>query len=449
MTHMRQGHFARWVASALWMAGCLSVVAMSAGIADAQPRPNNPLPKQNPPPPPPNPNPNPNPPPPPPPVIPPAPTSGFGAPLPGLTAAELARFNLGRTGFATPEDVADGLGLVFNADNCAACHRQQGIGGGDATIFATRFGTITGGKFDPLIRFGGPVLQGKGIKTPDGTVIPPENVPPQATIVAHRRTTPLFGYGLVDAIPDSVLFALAAKQATMTPSTAGRVNKTQDLLTGLTVAGKFGWKAANPNLVNFSGDAYKEEMGITSKGWKRDKDGRLIDEENPPQGNTALLAHNPVASPNDPDLDDVMAFADFMRFLAPPPRGPINATVQAGQAVFSKIGCANCHTPSLITGSHPSPALSMKTFAPYSDFLIHDMGSLGDGIEQGTARGTEMRTAPLWGLRTQNALLHDGRAKTIEDAIQMHRGQGQAASDQFRSLSSTDKAALVAFLKSL
>lgn len=444
MTHMRCGHFARWVASIVRMAGCLSLIALSAGIAEAQMRNPNPPPQPNPPQPP---NSNPNP--PPAPTIPPAPTTGFGSPLPGLSAGDLAKFNTGRTGFATPEDVADGLGLVFNANNCAACHRQQGIGGGDTNILATRFGTLSGGRFDPLIRLGGPVLQIRGIRTPNGIVIPPETVPREATIVARRRTTPLFGYGLVDAVPDSVLFALAAKQAALTPSTAGRVNKVQDLLTGLTVAGKFGWKAANPNLINFSGDAYKEEMGITSKGWKRDKDGRLIDEENPPQGNVALLAHNPVPSPNEPDLVDVIAFADFMRFLAPPPRGPINANVQAGEKVFAKIGCAACHTPSLMTGTHTVPALSMKSFAPYSDFLIHDMGSLGDGIEQGTAKGTEMRTAPLWGLRTQNALLHDGRARSIEEAIQMHRGQGQGASDKFRGLNATDKAALIAFLKSL
>lgn len=443
MTQLRRGLFARWVASVLLATGCLSVIALSAAVAKAQPPRQNPPPSPNPNPPS-NPNPNPQP-----PSLPPAPTTGFGAPLAGLSATELARFNAGRTGFATPEDVADGLGLVFNANNCAACHRHQGIGGGDTNILATRFGTVTGGKFDPLIRFGGPVLQIRGIRTPNGTVIPPETVPPQATIVARRRTTPLFGFGLIDAVPDSVLFALAAKQATMTPSTAGRVNKVQDLLTGVTVAGKFGWKAANPNLVNFSGDAYKEEMGITSKGWRRDKDGRLIDEENPPQGNAALLAHNPVPSPNEPDLEDVIAFADFMRFLAPPPRGPVNAMVTAGEKVFTNIGCANCHTPSLMTGNHPSPALSLKSFAPFSDFLIHDMGSLGDGIEQGTAKGTEMRTAPLWGLRTQNALLHDGRAKTIEEAIQMHRGQGQSASDKFRGLSATDKAAMIAFLKSL
>lgn len=314
---------------------------------------------------------------------------------------------------------------------------------------ATRFGTRTNNKFDPLIRFGGPVLQERGIIGTNGKPIPGERVPREATIVAHRRTTAVFGFGLVDAVPDSVYYGLAAKQATQTPATAGRVNKVTDLLTGQKVVGKFGWKAASPNLMNFAGDAYKEEMGITTKGWLRDADGRSIEEENPPQGNVSLLQFNPVTSPNETDLDDVRALANFMRFLAPPPRGPINSQVQSGEKVFGKIGCADCHVPSLMTGANPSSALSFKTFAPYSDFLIHDMGSLGDGIEQGVATGRDMRTAPLWGLRTQTSYLHDGRAKTLDDAILQHQGQGKGAADKFRGLSAQDKASLIAFLKSL
>jgi CxxC motif-containing protein (DUF1111 family) len=222
-----------------------------------------------------------------------------------------------------------------------------------------------------------------------------------------------------------------------------------DLRTGKTVVGKFGWKAGVANLFNFSGDAYKEEIGVTTPGWMRDSSGRLIDEENPPQGNASLLQYNPASNPNEPDVNDVQAFTDFMMLLAPPPRGTINSTVTAGATVFSHIGCADCHTPSLTTGTHPVAALSMKSFAPYSDFLLHDMGALGDGIVQGIARGTEMRTAPLWGLRSVTAFLHDGRSTTVEDAVLKHAGQGQHARDLFQQLNSTDRAALVAFLKSL
>lgn len=396
------------------------------------PAPQNPQqpPQQNPPPPPP-------------------PNGNFSVPIAGLSSADLARFQHGAQVFGETETVADGLGPVFNRDSCRACHNAGGPGGGNSTIFGVRFGKLTNGKFDPLINLGGPVLQTQGITGRNGQKIPSEVVPKEATIVARRRTTPTFGLGFVDAVPDAYFQGLAATQLATTPETAGRVNLVTDLRTGRKVVGKFGWKAASPNLFHFAGDAYKEEMGITSPGWLRDSDGRLIDEENPPQGNAALLKFNPVFSPNEDDLDDVEAFADFMSLLAAPPRGPINATVTAGQEVFLDIGCADCHNTTMMTGTNAVPQLSLKSFAPYSDFLLHDMGSLGDGVSQGMATGREMRTAPLWGLRLHTRFLHDGRASSIEDAINQHQGQGAAARTRFQQLNSTDRAAIVAFLKSL
>jgi len=250
-------------------------------------------------------------------------------------------------------------------------------------------------------------------------------------------------------VPDAYFQGLAATQAATTPNTAGRVHIVTDLRTGRKVVGKFGWKASVPNLLNFAGEAYKEELGVTSPGWVRDADGRLINEENPPQGNVALLKFNPVLSPNEDDLADVVALAEFMAMLAAPPRGPITATVTNGAEVFTAIGCADCHNTTMMTGSHPISALSVKSFAPYSDFLLHDMGALGDGIPQGAARGTEMRTAPLWGLRTQTRFLHDGRSATLEDAILQHQGQGQFSRTRFQQLSAADRSALLAFLRSL
>jgi CxxC motif-containing protein (DUF1111 family) len=372
----------------------------------------------------------------------------IGDPLPGLSAAELARFRAGRKAFLAEEGVEDGVGLVFNGISCAECHRGPAIGGG-SDVLSTRIATRTRGRFDPLIRLGGPVLQTEGIIALGGVEIPGEVVPRQATIVARRRSPTTFGLGLVNAVPDTFFQALAAQQALLTPATAGRVNRMMDLRTGRIVVGKFGWKAASPNLLNFAGDAYKEEMGITTPGWLSDADGRLIDEENPPQGNVSLLALNPVDDPNEENLDDVRAFADFMALLAPPQRGPVTAQVTAGDTVFRRIGCADCHAPTLVTGTNPVAALSLKSFNPYSDFLLHDMGTLGDGIEQGIARGSEMRTAPLWGVRFQRTLLHDSRAKSLDEAILQHRGQGKGAADRFRGLSATDRDALLAFLKSL
>jgi CxxC motif-containing protein (DUF1111 family) len=181
-------------------------------------------------------------------------------------------------------------------------------------------------------------------------------------------------------------------------------------------------------------------MGITSPEFP---------DENCPSGDCDLLARcNPFPGLND-DGSGVTLFEDFMQFLAPPARGPIDATVTEGEAVFETIGCARCHTPTLVTGNSPVEALRFVAFHAYSDFLLHDMGSLGDGIETGGAGGNEFRTAPLWGVRMMSAFLHDGRASTLRDAIEAHDGQGKRARDAFSELSQAEQEALVTFLNSL
>ncbi|HYT31457.1 MAG TPA: di-heme oxidoredictase family protein, partial [Thermoanaerobaculia bacterium] len=144
-----------------------------------------------------------------------------------------------------------------------------------------------------------------------------------------------------------------------------------------------------------------------------------------------------------------IGFADFMTLLAPPPRGPITVAAILGEHQFSRIGCASCHTPTLITGPSPVTALHYVAFHPYSDFLLHDMGSLGDGITQNRATGRLMRTAPLWGVRKETSLLHDGRSATLEQAIAAHDGQGKKARDRFLKLSAFERSQLIAFLNSL
>ena len=203
--------------------------------------------------------------------------------------------------------------------------------------------------------------------------------------------------------------------------------------------GKFGWKAQVPTLQQFSGDAYLNEMGITSPDFPN---------ENCPMGNCAELQFNPRPGLNDGG-EDVDALANFMRLLAAPPRGAINADVTAGEAVFNRIGCNACHVQSLQTGTNANPSLNRVTYQPYSDFLLHDMGNLGDFIEQGSATGRELRTAPLWGLRVLQSFLHDGRARTIEEAISAHDGQGRASRERFTALDATDRNRLLAFLRSL
>lgn len=372
----------------------------------------------------------------------------FGDPLPGLTAAQRQRFFTGKEAFEEIEGVADGIGPVFNDVSCVACHNGEATGGGNA-ILSTRIGAIIDGRFDPLVRFGGPTIQTQGIIGLQGFQFAGEFIPPEATIVARRRAPPIFGLGLVDAVPDETFVNIAIIQHFLFPETAGRPNIVRNLRTGHPVVGRFGWKAGLGSLFDFSADAYKDEMGITVGGFIRTEDGRTIGEENAPQGLTQLLAFNPVASPNEPDDEDLVLFTDFMKFLAPPPRGQVTAAVRRGEAIFLSIGCANCHVPTLRTGHNEVHALNHVTFHPYSDFLLHDMGSLGDGIVQNRGRGSDMRTAPLWGLRTQPSFLHDGRASTIEDAILMHEGQGQPSRERFSDLPPARKQSLLAFLNSL
>lgn len=372
----------------------------------------------------------------------------IGDPIHGLSTTEEQSFRDGRAAFETTEGPEDGLGPVFNDTSCVACHNAGATGGGSATL-ETRFGTLDNGAFDPLASRGGSLIQTTGIGVAGTCTFVGEVVPPQATIVAQRRTTPLFGLGLVEAVPDASLIALAQREARRTPASAGRVSRVTDLVTGKEAIGRFGWKGQNPNLLQFSADAYLNEMGVTTP---------LFPDENCPQGDCSLLACDPVPGVDD-DMEDVELFGDFMRLLAPPDRVAVRAQARAarpqggrqerGPRLFATTGCAACHTPSLTTGDSTVAALSHRSFRPYSDFLLHDMGSLGDGIEQADASGQEMRTAPLWGLRFLTTYLHDGRAKTIEEAILAHAGQGLAARDRFAALSTQRKAALLAFLGAL
>jgi len=372
----------------------------------------------------------------------------FGDPLPGLSADELTRFGLGREAFEDVEGVADGLGPVFNDVSCASCHDSPQVGGG-SDVLSTRIGTLRDEVFDPLERFGGPTIQTKGIGLVEGHEFVGEVVPKEATIVSRRRATPLFGFGLVDSVPDSTFFFIARMQQRFSPETAGRPNLVIDLQTGETAVGRFGWKAQAATVFDFCADAYKDEMGITVPGLFSSDDGRNVSEENLPQGDADALAFNPIASPNEEDTADISAFADFIRMLAPPPRGRITGSVRAGAGIFRRIGCSSCHLPTLRTGPSDVDALHDTVFHPFSDFLLHDMGSLGDEIEQGSARGSEMRTAPLWGLREQTALLHDGRASTIEEAILEHDGQGRAARNRYLDLRKSERKHLLDFLNSL
>lgn len=364
-----------------------------------------------------------------------------GEALAGLSATDAARFTNGRAEFTATEGVDDGLEPVFNARSCAECHDVPSTGGGSGVHLVTRFGTMVNGAFDPLVRLGGSLIQDHGVGPADGSphAFQAEAVPAAATIVARRRTTPLFGLGLVDATPDADFIALAAQQAARRDGTAGRVAMVDNLSAGMKTVGKFGWKAQNPTLFQFSGDAYMNEMGITSAQFAS---------ENCPGGNCSELSFNPMPGVND-DGSGVRALADYMTLLAAPPRAAVSRDANDGEGVFERVGCNACHVSTLRSGASAVAALDRKTYHPYSDFLLHDMGSLGDGIEQGPATGRDLRTAPLWGLRYVTAYLHDARAATLDAAILAHDGQARAARDRYAALDAQAKGRLRAFLNSL
>jgi len=358
--------------------------------------------------------------------------------LAGLSEAQNADFAAGKAEFLNIETVESGLGPIFNDVSCVACHFQGGAGGASRTL-VTRFGRLTNGVFDPLVSLGGPLLQRKAI-APAYL----ETVPKEANVVAHRQTTPLFGAGLVEAIPDATIadYAKASKPFGVT----GRAALVTDPVSGATRVGRFGWKAQHATLDGFAADAYLNEMGITS---------RYFPVENAPNGNQALLtAADKVLDPEDAlatgaAKSDLNLAADYMRLLAPVPRLAASPQILAGQAVFAEVGCAVCHVPSMKTGVSSIAALSEVSANLYSDLLLHDMAGLGDGIVQPPASGTEMRTAPLWGLRLRDRYMHDGRASTVELAILAHDGEAKTVRDGYVKLPAAKRRALSLFLTSL
>lgn len=362
---------------------------------------------------------------------------GFGQALAGLSAELIAAFNEGRIEFTNVETPEGGLGPIFNGRSCAECHSAPAVGGGSRTV-VTRFGRLENGVFDPLDSLGGSLLQRFAINPAAREIIPHE-----ANVVAQRISTPVFGLGLIEAIPDSTLLANAA--APKPDGVSGRAAEITDVVSGTKRVGRFGWKSQQATILAFSGDAYNNEMGITN---------RFFPTENAPNGNQQLLrrftTNSGIEDSVGPDgRSDIDAAADFMRLLAPPPQLPKSASALIGETLFSQSGCSTCHTPTLRTGPNRIPALDRKAVNLYSDLLLHDMGRLGDGIAQANAGTHEMRTAPLWGLRARDRYLHDGRANSVDAAIRAHEGEGAVARDRYNRLTPQLRQSIVDFLNTL
>ena len=381
----------------------------------------------------------------------------FGDPLPGLNAAETTSFTVGQAQFKVVDAISAGLGPIFNAQSCVACHSQPIVNnaptaGGASAITETRFGKLINGNFDPLANEDGTLLHQMALVPAAQEIIPQD-----ANVVAHRKTTPLFGLGLIEAIPDATIKANLHNPSV--DGVTGRPAILTDAVTtqiGTNTVGRFGWKCQQATVLAFSGDAYQNEMGVANRLFSFDlaPDGNqnILVQCEPPgystNGNQDLPA-NPNLPEGPNNKDDIDRFTDFMRLLAPPPTAPLTAQAIIGQRLFHEINCVACHKPSMQTSLNATFALSFKNVPLYSDLLLHHMGTLGDGIAQAAAGPDEMRTAPLWGLRARKPYLHDGRASTVEAAIRLHDGEASIIRERFIDLPQGERDAIVAFLMTI
>ena len=375
-----------------------------------------------------------------------------GQPLRRLSEEELDRFEKGEAAFAQQFDVDSGLGPVYNASSCSACHNQP-QGGGSGTVSETRFGFDDGaGGFDPLTELGGSLLQSQAL-SPSCL----ETMPPEANMTSPRLTTSALGSGLIESIADTDLQARAIMPPAGVSGQAHMVTLLEDPGDVLHV-GRFGWKSQHATVVSASGDQALYQLGITN---------RLIRDETAPNGDEILLGQCD-DQPDPEDFFDIEGFdflqrvTDYQRFLAPPPQTPRSG--MNGEVWFGIAKCADCHTKQFITADLLTleDALRNKVVQPFSDFLLHDMGSAGEPTAQGDAGMNEVRTPPLWGLRYRDRLWHDGSIgpetyPTFEDridaAVTKHgedpASEGAALAAAWASLPPIGRDVIIAFLGTL
>lgn len=362
-------------------------------------------------------------------------------PVEGLTPEQNARFVRGDIAFNDKIFTAgNGLGPIFVATSCGACHAGDGKGHPFTTL--TRFGQTdsTGNKF---LHAGGPQLQNRAIP---GYV--PEELPPGAT--SSRFLPPAnTGLGYLETVPDEDILAMADPFDADNDGISGVPNwehipsyikpKNGAITRNGKYICRFGKKSGAYNLLHQTVNAYNQDMGITSL-------------YAPVDPFTGTLSEPEVSAE---EIHDVVFYLQTLK--APVQRNARKAQVQRGKALFKAIGCEKCHRETLRSGPSDVAALDQKEFHPYTDLLLHDMGpELDDGYTEGTALTSEWRTPPLWGLGLsknsqggQYYLMHDGRAKSIEEAILLHGGEGKDSRAKYRQLTDPEKAELIEFLESL
>jgi len=361
-------------------------------------------------------------------------------PVAGLNEAENLQFLKGDVAFNDEVfTTQNGLGPLFVATSCGSCHLGDGKGHPFTTL--TRFGQ-TDENGNSYLHVGGPQLQHRAV--PGFT---PESIPENATF--SRFTPPAnTGLGLIDAVSDADILALADPGDVDGDGISGIPNwiglkeyvtaRPNSVPQNGKYIGRFGKKAATYDLLQQTVTAYNQDIGITSSFESIDTHSGLV--------------FDPEVS--NQTINDVVFYLKTLK--APVPR-PENNSILEGEQLFATIGCAKCHRPEMKTGNSTIAAISNKVFHPYSDLLLHDMGSaLDDGYTEGSAKTYEWRTPSLWGLGLsknsqggQYFLMHDGRARSIDEAILLHGGEATQIRSNYQSLSAEEKTKLIQFLESL
>ncbi len=370
--------------------------------------------------------------------------------IPGLSGDQIKEHLTGDAAFARVFSKEDGLGPIFVQNSCANCHVANGKGHLSTSL--TRFANVNGSVTDYLINKGGPQLQQFAIL---GYM--PEVIPNEANVFSRRIAPAVMGLGYIAALEDQAILNNADPNDSNGDGISGRpnyVNPTSffnalpiHIPNGLQFVGRFGKKAEKITIQDQVVFALKQDIGITS-------DFDTQDLYNVQSGiNTGDNIPDPEVSSGF-----VNSLVFYLRTLkAPPRRNKENSDVKEGETLFNQIGCASCHISTYNTAQSDISALSNQTFHPYSDFLLHDMGELlDDRYPEGSAGGSEWRTAPLWGIGLaknsqggQMFLLHDGRATSFESAISFHGGEAATRRAAFNALSQQEKNHLIKFLESL
>ena len=403
-------------------------------------------------------------------------SNSFGGPGPNLDGDELTRHFDGDVAFeavfvTAPAPINPGLGPVFNNTSCNGCHPRDGRGlalAGGPPLFSPLLVRVSLADGEPEAPGGVVPVPGLGtqiqdhavfgaapeatvelaweevpgtygdgtpytlrrpnitLRWPDGAPIGPE------VLRSPRIPPPVFGLGLLEAVPDAVIEALADPDDADGDGISGRPNRVWDARAGKSVIGRFGWKAGAPDLERQTAGAYAADMGIS----------------NP--------LHPELDGTSDIDDARVQRTAFYVATLGVPAPHASTAATRRARKLFREMGCAGCHIEELESGDHPIRALRHQRFAPHTDLLLHDMGpGLADWRPDWEASGSEWRTPPLWGVGLTGTVLplasflHDGRARTLEEAILWHGGEGEASKEAFRTADAARRSALVAYLRSL